>query len=82
MIDEKTKARFEPVIAEFRRGIAFHRAAGATEQCIRQLLGASIWLAIQEIEEPEIRAWLCHEFGEAARVSPIATNYSLSRTVH
>jgi hypothetical protein len=71
MIDPKAKQRFKPVIAEFRRGIALHRAEGATEARIKQLLGESIWLAFQEVEDPELRAWLCDEFSKAARVSPI-----------
>ena len=52
MIDKKAKERFEPVLAEFRRGIAHHRAEGATEERIWQLLGASIWLVLQEVDDP------------------------------
>jgi hypothetical protein len=43
-----------------------HRAEGATEERIRQILGASIWLTIQEVQDPEVRAWLCEEFSKAA----------------
>jgi hypothetical protein len=82
MIDPKAKERFRPVIEEFRRGIAYHRAQGATEALIKRLLGESIWLAFQEVEDPELRAWLCEEFAKAARVSPIVTSYPLSSTVH
>ena len=55
MIDSTTKKRFEPVIEEFRRGIAHHRAEGATEALIKRLLGESIWLAIREVEDLEVR---------------------------
>jgi hypothetical protein len=82
MIDSKTKKRFEPILAEFRRGIALHRAEGATEERIRQILGASIWLTIHEVEDPEVRAWLCEEFNKAARLAPIITNYPGSSTIH
>lgn len=82
MIDSKVKKRFKPVIAEFRRGIAQRRAEGATEALIKRLLGESIWLAIHEVEDPEVRSWLCDEFNKAARVSPIVTNHPLGPTVH
>lgn len=82
MIDSEDKRRFWPVIEEFRRGIAHHRAEGASETLIKRLLGASIWLAFEEVEDPEIRAWLTDEFSKAARVSPIVPNYPLDRTVH
>jgi hypothetical protein len=41
MIDPKVKERLEPILAEFRKGIAHHRAEGATEERIKQILGAS-----------------------------------------
>jgi len=79
MIDEITKKRFEPVMEEFRIGIAHHRAEGATEALIKRLLGESIWLAFNEVEDPEVRAWLCDEFRKASRVSPILSNPSYSQ---
>jgi hypothetical protein len=82
MIDSKAKKRFERVVAEFRRGIAKRRAEGATEALIKRLLGESIWLAIHEVENPELRAWVCDEFSKAARVSPIVTDHPLRPTVH
>lgn len=82
MIDSEAKKRFKRVIAEFRRGIAKRRAEGATEALIKRLLGESIWLAIQEVEDPTLRAWVCEEFSKAARVSPIVTDHPLRPTVH
>jgi hypothetical protein len=82
MIDSKIRQRFGPVIEEFRRGTARHRAQGASEALIKRLLGESIWLAFQEVEDPEVRSWLCEEFAKAAYPSPIVTSYPLSRTVH
>lgn len=82
MINSEIKRRFWPVIEEFRREIAHHRAEGASERLIKRLLGASVWLAFQEVEDPEIRAWLTDEFTKATRVSPIVPNYPLDRTVH
>ena len=82
MIDSEAKKRFKRVIAEFRRGIAKRRAEGATEALVKRLLGESIWLAVQEVEDPELRAWVCDEFSKAARVSPIVTNHPLGPTVH
>jgi hypothetical protein len=82
MIESKAKERFKPVIADFRREIASRRAEGATEAQIKQLLGASIWLALQEVEDPELRAWVCEEFGKVARVSAMVTSYPLSGTLH
>ena len=46
----KDKKSLEPVLAEFRTGIAHHRAQGATEQRIRQILGEAIWLAFQQVK--------------------------------
>lgn len=82
MIDAKAKERINSIIAEFRREIARHRAEGATEAQIKQLLGASIWRALQEVEDPELRAWVCEEFGKAARVPSIVTGYPPSGTLH
>jgi len=82
MIDPKVKERFERVIAEFRREIACHRAEGATDTQIKELLGASLWLALQEVDDPELRKWVCEEFGKAARLPRIITSYPLSGTLH
>jgi hypothetical protein len=81
-MDAKAKKSLEAVLAEFRRGIAHHRAAGATEERIRQILGESIWLAFQQVEDPELRVWLCDEFRKAAKVAPIVTNHQASQTLH
>jgi hypothetical protein len=78
----KDKKSLEAALAEFRKGIAHHRADGATEERIRQILGEAIWLAFQQVEDPELRAWLCDEFSKAARVAPIITNYPGSPTLH
>jgi hypothetical protein len=43
-MDAKAKKSLELVLAEFRKGIAHHRAEGATEERIRQILSASIRL--------------------------------------
>ena len=76
------KKSLEPVLAEFRRGIAHHRAQGGTEERIRQILGEAIWLAFQQVKDPELRAWLCEEFSKAANVAPIVTNYPAISTLH
>ena len=76
------KKSLKPVLAEFRKGIAHHRAEGATEERIRQILGEAIWLAVQEVKDPKLRAWLCDEFSKAARVAPIVTNHPASRKLH
>jgi len=81
-MDSKAKKSLEAVLAEFRKGIAHHRATGATEERIRQILGEAIWLAFQQVEDPELRAWLCDEFSKAARATPIITNYPASPTLH
>ena len=78
----KDKKSLEGVLAEFRNGIANHRAQGASEQRIRQILGEAIWLAFQQVKDPELRAWLCDEFTKAARVAPIMTNHPVSRMLH
>ena len=76
------KKSLEAVLAEFRRGIAHHRAQGATEERIKQILGESIWLAFQHVEDRQLRAWLCAEFSKAAKVAPIITNHPSSCKVH
>jgi hypothetical protein len=78
----KAKKSLEAVLAEFRKGIAHHRAQGATEERIRQILGEAIYLAFQQVKDPELRAWLCDEFSEAARAAPIVTNHPASRILH
>ena len=81
-MDAKAKKSLEAVLAEFRTGIAHHRATGVSEERIRQILGESIWLAFQQVEDPELRAWLCEEFSKAAKVAPIVTNHPASSTLH
>ena len=76
------KKSLEAVLAEFRRGIAHHRAQGATEDRIRQILGEAIHLAFQQVKDREQRAWLCEEFSKAARVALIVTNHPASPTLH
>lgn len=78
----KAKKSLELVLAEFRKGIAHHRAEGATEERIRQILSASIRLAVQEVHDPKLCVWLCDEFSKAARVAPIVTSHPLSQTLH
>jgi hypothetical protein len=70
------------VLAEFRKGIAHHRAAGATEERIRQILSASIRFAVQEVDDLELCVWLCEEFSKAAKLAPILNNHPLSQTLH
>ena len=81
-MDAKAKKSLELMLAAFRKGIAYHRAKGATEERIRQILGASIWLAIQEFDDPRLRAWICEEFTQAARVAPIITTHPTKWTLH
>ena len=78
----RDKKSLEPVLAEFRTGIAHHRAEGATEKHIRQILGEAIWLALQQVKDPELRASLCDAFSKAARVLLIATNHPGSGKLH
>ena len=78
----KAKKSLELVLAEFRKGIAHHRAEGATEERIRQILSASIRLAVQEVHDPRLCVWLCDEFSKAARVAPIVNSHPLSHTLH
>jgi len=81
-MDAKAKASLIPVLVEFRRGIAHHRAEGATEERIKQILSASVRLAVQQVDNPELCAWLCEEFSKAASVAPIVNNHPLSQTMH
>jgi hypothetical protein len=78
----EAKRSLEHVLAEFRKGIAHHRAAGATEERIRQILSASIRFAVQEVDDPELCVWLCDEFSKAAKVAPIVNTHPLGRAVH
>ena len=76
------KKSLEAVLEEFRRGIAHHRAQGASDERIRQLLGEAIHLAFKEVKDPELRAWLCEELDKAARVGPILASHPASRKLH
>jgi hypothetical protein len=81
-MDARAKQSLEIVLAEFRRGIAHHRAQGATEERIRQILSASIRLAVHEVHDPKLCVWLCDEFSKAARVPLIMNSHPLSQTRH
>jgi hypothetical protein len=81
-MDAKAKASLMPVLVEFRQGIARHRAEGATEERINQILSASMRLAVQQVDNSELCAWLCEEFRKAARIAPIVNNHPLSQTMH
>jgi hypothetical protein len=81
-MDPSPKRSLEAVLAEFRKGIAYHRAKGATEEQIKQLLSASIRLAVKEIDDAQLCAWLCDEFSKAARVAPIVNNHPSSQALH
>jgi hypothetical protein len=76
------KKSLKAVLAEFRKGIAYRRAQGVSEQRIRQYLGEAIWLVTQEVKDPELQTWLCVEFRKAVRVAPILTIHPASRTLH
>lgn len=76
------KKSLEAVLTEFRKGIAHRRAQGVSEERIRQILGEAIWLAFQQVKDPELRAWLCIEFSKAAHLPPIITNYPANWTLH
>jgi hypothetical protein len=78
----KAKKSLELVLAEFRKGIAHHRAEGATEGRIRQILSASIRFAVQEVHDPKLCVWLCDEFSKAANLAPIVNGHSPSLTLH
>ena len=81
-MDAKAKKSLDIVLAEFRRGIAHHRYQGASEERIRQILSASIRLAVQAVHDPKLCVWLCDEFNKAARVAPIVNSHPLSQTLH
>jgi hypothetical protein len=76
------KKSLEAVVAEFRKRIAHHRGQGASEKCIRQILGEAIHLAFQEVKDPEERVWLCEELDKAARVAAIMGSHPTSRMLH
>jgi hypothetical protein len=82
LVTESDKRRFEHVLDEFRAGIVHHRARGATEERIRQILSGSIRLAVQQVDDPELCAWLCEEFSKAAKLALILNNHPLSQTLH
>ena len=44
---DEAKESLQPILEEFREGIAHHRAAGASEARIKQILSASVRLAVQ-----------------------------------
>jgi hypothetical protein len=73
-MDAKAKKSLDIVLAEFRRGIAHHRSQGASEERIRQILSASIRLAVQAVHDPKLN--------KAARVAPIVNSHPLSQTLH
>ena len=76
------KKSLEAMLAEFRKGIAHHRSQGVSEERIRQILGEAIWLALEQVKDPELRTWLCVEFSKAARVTAPVTNRPASRMLH
>ena len=82
MIDKTTKQRFAHILEEFRKGIAHHRAMGTTENRIKNILSASVRLAVHQVEDPELCAWLCERFTEAAKREPIAATHDSSRKLH
>ena len=65
-MDAKAKELLQRVLEEFREGIAHHRAEGASEARIKQILSASVRLAVQQVRDPELCVWLCEEFAIAA----------------
>jgi hypothetical protein len=76
------KKSLKAVVAEFRRCIAYHRAQGASEERIRQILGEALHLAFHEVKDPEQRTWLCEEFDKAARVTAIVSRHPSSGMLH
>jgi hypothetical protein len=78
----KAKRSLELVLAEFRTGIAHHRAEGATEERIRQILSASIRLAVQEVHDAKLCVWLCDEFNKAASTDGNGGRYAKKRRYH
>jgi hypothetical protein len=82
MVDQKAKERLKPILAEFREGIAHHRAVGASEERIMQILSESIRLAKQQVADPELCVWICEEFTKAAMPEPIIASHPANRTLH
>jgi hypothetical protein len=52
VIEEKDKERFDLILAKFRKGIAHRRAEGATEERIKNILAASVRMAVQQVDDP------------------------------
>ena len=75
MLEETAKERLEPLLAEFREGIAHHRAEGASEERIKQILAAAVQLAVEQVDDPVLCVWLCEEFTRIASLAPIVPNY-------
>ena len=80
-LDEKAKERLEPILAEFREGIAHYRAEGASEERIKQILTAAVRLAVEQVHDPVLCIWLCEEFTRIARLSPIVANHPATPTL-
>ena len=68
-MNARAKESLQPILDEFREGIAHHRAAGASEARIKQILSASVRLAVQQVHDPELCVWLCEEFAIAAELA-------------
>ena len=66
---DEAKQLLQRVLEEFREGIAHHRAKGASEARIKQILSASVRLAVQQVHDPELCVWLCEEFAIAAELA-------------
>lgn len=79
---DEAKELLERVLEEFREGIAHHRAEGASEARIKQILSASVRLAVQQVHDPELCVWLCEEFAIATGLEPIVANCPESPTLH
>ena len=79
---DEAKHLLQRVLEEFREGIAHHRAEGASEARIKQILSASVRLAGQQIDDPELCVWLCEEFAMAAKLAPILATHPKSPTLH
>ena len=65
---DEAKELLQRVLEEFRESIAHHRAEGASEARINQILSASVRLAVQQVHDPELCVWLCEEFAIAAEL--------------
>ena len=63
---DEAKKSLRRALEKFREGIANHRAEGASEARIEQILSASVRLAVQQVHDPELCVWLCEEFAIAA----------------